>query len=218
LQKFSLMKKITVLFTLIFLAFAGVAHAQDAKAKAILDKLSEKMNALETMKFKFSYTMQNTQDGINETKTGSIYIKGNKYRLYIEEQLVICDGTTIWTYFKEDNEVQINEVDPTNQNTPDKMLTSYNENYKAKYIKEVPKAGRILQVLDLTPLTTQSFYKVRLEIDKTRNMVYSSTIYDKNGTTFTYVVTEFVENPKIFNSRFTFDEEDYPGVIVNDMR
>ncbi|PLW93460.1 MAG: gliding motility protein [Marinilabiliales bacterium] len=212
------MKKITVLFTLIFLAFAGVAHAQDAKAKAILDKLSEKMNALETMKFKFSYTMQNTQDGINETKTGSIYIKGNKYRLYIEEQLVICDGTTIWTYFKEDNEVQINEVDPTNQNTPDKMLTSYNENYKAKYIKEVPKAGRILQVLDLTPLTTQSFYKVRLEIDKTRNMVYSSTIYDKNGTTFTYVVTEFVENPKIFNSRFTFDEEDYPGVIVNDMR
>ena len=49
-------------------------------------------------------------------------------------------------------------------------------------------------------------------------MVYSSTIYDKNGTTFTYVVTEFVENPKIFNSRFTFDEEDYPGVIVNDMR
>ncbi len=212
------MKKITVLFTLIFLAFAGVAHAQDAKAKAILDKLSEKMNALETMKFKFSYTMQNTQDGINETKTGSIYIKGNKYRLYIEEQLVICDGTTIWTYFKEENEVQINEVDPTNQNTPDKMLTSYNENYKAKYIKEVPKAGRLLQVLDLTPLTTQSFYKVRLEIDKTRNMVYSSTIYDKNGTTFTYVVTEFVENPKIFNSRFTFDEEDYPGVIVNDMR
>ena len=212
------MKKITVLFTLILLTLATVTQAQDAKAKAILDKLSEKMNALETMKFKFTYTMQNTEDGINESKSGSIYLKGDKYRLYIEEQLVICDGETVWTYFKEDNEVQVNEVDPNNQNTPNKMLTSYNENYKAKFIKEVPKAGKILQVLDLTPITTQSFYKVRIEIDKSKNMVYSSTIYDKNGSTFTYVVTEFVENPKIFSSRFTFNPDDYPGVLINDMR
>jgi chaperone LolA len=212
------MKKLSLLFTIIMLAFVSVSQAQDAKATAILDKLSEKINALETMKFEFTYTMQNTEDNINESKSGSIYIKGDKYRLYIEEQLVICDGETVWTYFKEDNEVQVNEVDPANQNTPNKMLTSYSDNYKAKYIKEVPKAGKILQVLDLTPNTTQSFYKVRLEIDKTKNMVYSSTIYDKNGSTFTYVVTEFTPNPKIFSSRFTFNEEDFPGVLVNDMR
>lgn len=212
------MKRITVLLTIILLTLVTVTQAQDAKAKAILDRLSEKMNALETMKFKFTYTMQNTEDGINESKSGSIYLKGDKYRLYIEEQLVICDGKVVWTYFKEDNEVQINEVDPNNQNTPNKMLTSYNENYKAKFIKEVPKAGKILQVLDLTPITTQSFYKVRIEIDKSKNMVYSSTIYDKNGSTFTYVVTEFKENPKIFSSRFTFNPDDYPGVLINDMR
>jgi outer membrane lipoprotein-sorting protein len=202
-----------------FVCFVGIANAQtDAKAKAILDALSTKMNALETMKFEFAYTMENTAENIKETKTGSIYINGDKYRLYIDDQLVICDGKTVWTVFKEENEVQINSVDPSNQNTPNKMLTSYNDNYKAKFIKEMPKAGMIIQVLDLTPITAQSFYKVRLEIDKVQNMVFSSTVYDKNGTTYTYIVSNFVANPKIFESRFIFNKADFPGISENDMR
>ena len=204
-----------------FVFASTIFHASaqtDTKAKAILDALSAKLDALETMKFEFSYTMTNTAENINETKTGSIYIKDDKYRLYIADQLIICDGTTIWTILKEDKEVQINSVDPTNQNTPNKMLTSYNKNYKAKFIKEAPKAGIIMQTLDLTPLTAQSFYKVRLEINKLKNMVYSSTIYDKNGTTYTYLVTSFIENPKVFESRFTFNKADYPDYSINDMR
>ncbi|MGD9492432.1 MAG: outer membrane lipoprotein carrier protein LolA [Bacteroidales bacterium] len=212
------MKKI-FLIAFIFASTIFNASAQtDTKAKAILDALSAKLDALETMKFEFSYTMTNTAENINETKTGSIYIKDDKYRLYIADQLIICDGTTIWTILKEDKEVQINSVDPTNQNTPNKMLTSYNKNYKAKFIKEAPKAGIIMQTLDLTPLTAQSFYKVRLEINKSKNMVYSSTIYDKNGTTYTYLVTNFIENPKVFESRFTFNKADYPDYSINDMR
>lgn len=212
------MKKI-FLIAFVFASTIFNASAQtDTKAKAILDALSAKLDALETMKFEFSYTMTNTAENINETKTGSIYIKDDKYRLYIADQLIICDGTTIWTILKEDKEVQINSVDPTNQNTPNKMLTSYNKNYKAKFIKEAPKAGIIMQTLDLTPLTAQSFYKVRLEINKLKNMVYSSTIYDKNGTTYTYLVTSFIENPKVFESRFTFNKADYPDYSINDMR
>lgn len=202
-----------------FVSVISSLNAQvDTKAKAILDALSTKMNALETMKFEFTYSMVNTAEGINESKSGSIYIKGDKYRLYIDDQLVICDGVTIWTYFKEENEVQINSVDPNNQNTPNKMLTSYNDNYKAKFIKEAPLGNMVIQTLDLTPNTTQSFYKVRLEIDKGQNMIYRSTVFDKNNTTYTYVVSNFVPNPKIFESRFTFDKTDYPGVTINDMR
>ncbi len=211
------MKKM-ILVTALFAIFNSLIGQTDTKAKAILDALSTKMNALETMKFEFTYSMVNTTDGINESKSGSIYLKGDKYRLYIDDQLVICDGTTVWTYFKEENEVQINNVDPNNQNTPNKMLTSYNENYKAKFIKEAPLGNMIIQTLDLTPVTTQSFYKVRLEINKGANMLYRSTVYDKNNTTYTYLVTNFVENPKIFDSRFTFNKDDYPGVTVNDMR
>ena len=212
------MKKIFLIAFVFVCSVFNAAAQNDTEARATLDALSAKLDAMETMKFEFSYTMANTAENINETKAGSIYLKGDKYRLYIADQLIICDGTTIWTVLKEDKEVQINSVDPTNQNTPNKMLTSYNKNYKAKFIKEAPKAGIVMQTLDLTPVTTQSFYKVRLEINKSANMVYSSTVYDKNGTTYTYLVNNFVENPKVFDSRFTFDKADYAGYSINDMR
>jgi outer membrane lipoprotein-sorting protein len=162
--------------------------------------------------------MENAAEKINESKSGSIYIKGDKYRLYIADQLIICDGVTIWTILKESKEVQINNVDPKNQNTPNKMLTSYGKNYRAKFIKETPSQGFIMQTIDLTPNTTQSFYKIRLEINKSKNIVYSSTIYDKNGTTYTYLVSNFIENPKVFEHRFTFDKNEYADYEINDMR
>ena len=118
------MKKIFLIAFVFVSTVFGTSAQTDAKATAILDALSTKLDALETMKFEFSYTMTNTAENINETKAGSIYIKGDKYRLYIADQLIICDGTTIWTILKEDKEVQINSVDPNNQNTPNKMLTS----------------------------------------------------------------------------------------------
>lgn len=214
------MKTIMILGILLpFLALSSFAQTSDPVAKAILDKVTKKTQSYETMKFEFTYTMVDTKEGINESKSGSIYIKGDKYRLYIADQIVICDGVTIWTYLKEDNEVQINDVDPNNDQTPNKMLTTYGENYKAKFIKEIPKGGKMIQIIDLTPNTAKSYYKVRLEIDKTESMVVSSTIYDKNQTTtYTYRVDVFTPNPKVAESRFTFNAADYPGVTVNDMR
>ncbi|NLL27283.1 MAG: outer membrane lipoprotein carrier protein LolA [Bacteroidales bacterium] len=211
--------KTFLLSTLIFAFTLNVAFSQDnTKADEVLNALSTKLEALETMKFEFSYTMENAAEKINESKSGSIYIKGDKYRLYIADQLIICDGVTIWTILKESKEVQINNVDPKNQNTPNKMLTSYGKNYRAKFIKETPSQGFIMQTIDLTPNTTQSFYKIRLEINKSKNIVYSSTIYDKNGTTYTYLVSNFIENPKVFEHRFTFDKNEYADYEINDMR
>lgn len=212
------MKKLILFSTLSFFISGIFAQVNDKNAEKILEAVSTKMQSFETMRIEFTYIMENTSEKIKESKTGSIYIQGDKYRLYIAEQMVICDGNTVWTYFKDANEVQINEVDPNDDNTPMKMLTAYNKNYKAKLIKEMPKGGKTIQVIDLTPNKTQSYFKIRLEIDKAQKMVVSSTIYDKNGSTFTYVVDKFHENPNIHPSRFTFNKADYPGVIVTDMR
>lgn len=211
--------KTFLLSTLIFAFTLNVTFSQNnTKADEVLNALSTKLEALETMKIEFSYIMGNAAEKINESKSGSIYIKGDKYRLYIADQLIISDGVTIWTILKDSKEVQINNVDPKNQNTPNKMLTSYNKNYRAKFIKEAPSQGFVMQTIDLTPNTTQSFYKIRLEINKSKNIMHSSTIYDKNGTTYTYLVSSFTENPKVFDSRFTFNKSEYADYEINDMR
>jgi chaperone LolA len=212
------MKKILLFSVALVLLNVVQAQVDDPKAKEILHNLSEKYKSYNTMKFEFTYTISNPKNKVNESKKGSIYIKDNKYRLYIDNQIIICDGKTVWTYIKDENEVQINNLDTNNLNTPTKILTAYEKNYRAKFIKEVPEANKIIQVIDLVPLKTQSFYKVRVEIDKTNNMLYRSSIYDKNGSIYTYTIDNFIENPKVFDSRFTFNEKDYPGVTINDMR
>jgi len=212
------MKKLVFILALLLPLLGLQAQVKDKKAEDILEAVSKKMQAFQTMRIEFTYIMENTAEKIKESKQGSIYIEGDKYRLYIAEQLVISDGKTVWTYFKEGNEVQINDADPNDENTPMKMLTAYNKNYKSKFIKEMPKGGKTIIVIDLTPNKTQSFFKIRLEIDKATQMVVNSTIYDKNGSTFSYVVDKFHENPRIHPSRFTFNQAEYPGVIVTDMR
>jgi outer membrane lipoprotein-sorting protein len=217
------MKKTLSLLLMICLfgsAFAQVNNSSvdNSDAKEILDKFSLKMQAYKTMKFKFSYSMVDEAHGINDSKSGTIYIKEDKYRLYIADQIVICDGETVWTHIKEANEVQITEVDPYDNNTPNKMLTSYDENYTPKLIKEESKNGKLCYVLDLTPKEAQSFYKVRIYIGKTDYTIQSSTIFDKNGTTYSYSIVEFIPNVRVHSSRFTFNFEKYAGITVIDMR
>jgi len=194
------------------------AQVIDKKAEEILEQLSGKIQDYKNMHIEFTYLMENVAENIKESKTGSIYIQGDKFRLYIADQIIISDGKNVWTYFKNGNEVQINEVDADDENTPMKMLTGYNKNYRPKLIGEASKTGKLIQTIDLIPNTTQSFYKIRIEIDKAKNMIHSSTIYDKNGTTFSYNVDNFRENINIHPSRFAFRESDYPGVEVIDMR
>ncbi len=212
------MKIQILIITIIFIFSATQAQVIDKQAEKILEQVSNKMQSLKTMKIEFSYIMENKEENIKETEKGTIYIEGNKYRLHIAQQIIISDGKTIWTYFKDANEVQINDADTNDENTPLNMLTTYNKNYRPKLIREVPKSGRIIQIIDLTPNKSQSFYKIRLEIDKSVNMIVNSAIYDKSGTIFIYTIDKFTENPNIDSSQFTFKRADFPGVVVTDMR
>ena len=109
-----------------------MAQNKDAKAVKLLDEVSAKTKAYKTIKADFTYTMTNKQAKINESKTGVLLVSGDKYRLTAAGQIVICDGKTVWTYIKESNEVQVNDVENKEESlTPSKLLTSYNENYNA---------------------------------------------------------------------------------------
>ena len=84
--------------------------AQDQQAKAILDKLSAKTKAYSTIKAEFQYSIKNKTEGINETQTGKLELKGDYYFLSIKGQDVISNNKSIWTILKDAEEVQINDM------------------------------------------------------------------------------------------------------------
>jgi outer membrane lipoprotein-sorting protein len=217
------MKKIKYLMlSALFISISGLkvnAQIDDSKAKATLDGVSAKMKSYTTMKIDFSYTMVNTKTNVNESKTGTIQIKGNKYHLEVGGQIVFCDGKTVWTYIKDDNEVNVNNVSiQEDAINPTSILNNYATNFKPKWIKEMVDGGKTIEVVDMTPIKGKSYYKVRLNIDKVAQQITSTIVYDKNGSTYTYTVSNFTSNLPMDEALFTFNKANYPNVEVNDMR
>jgi len=214
------MKKIFLILT-VFCMYAIHASAQDKKAVAILDGVCAQTKAYTSIDIAFSYKMENKAKKINETKTGIATMKGEKYWLEFAGQQIMSDGKTVWTYIKDNNEVQINVNNPNDDQAmnPAKLLTGYNKSFTPKFIKEETRGAVVIQIIDLTPLKARSYFKMRVEIDKAKKQIVNAIVYDKNGSTvYTYSVTKFVTNKPVLDTKFVFKNADHPGVEVIDLR
>lgn len=215
--------------TLILLLMASFANAQlvqakvdDSKAEKILEQLSEKFKSYASMKIDFTYTMVNKQENINESKKGSIWLKGDKFKLEITGQTIINNTKTVWTYIQEANEVQIADYVPDENGeslTPYQMLTTFKSKYKYRFIKEEVQNGKTVQILDLYPLKGgTTFHRTRLIVDKNAESIISSTLYDRNGGEYTYKLDNMQTNQTLNDAFFIFDQTKYPNVEVIDLR
>lgn len=216
------MKKVILSALMIVGSAISVLAQTDAKAKAILAEVSKKYKAYDIIKTDFSFTLDNPQAKIKDTQTGTLYVKSksNKYKIVMKAQDLISDGKTQWTYLKNEKEVQINDVDNSpNAINPAKIFTIYEKGFKYLYTGDVKVNGKTQHVIDLTPVDSKrSFFKVRLNVDKTSKQISNAVIFDKNGNRYTYSIRTFTPNVKVAESIFAFDAKNYPGVSVEDLR
>ena len=210
-------KNIILLFVTVFMSTS--IWAQTKKAEQILDELTHKTNSLDNIKVSFSYKMSNKEAGIDEATNGTLLVSGDKYRLNIAGQEIICDGKTLWTYLADSEEVQINDVSEEDGFSPSKLLSSYNEDYTAKRDKDITKDGKTFYKLKLKPKDKDSnFDYVILTIDADLMQLSDFIIFDFDDNIFTYEIKQFITNSNIPDDSFTFDTSKYPNVEVIDMR
>ena len=193
----------------------------DPAAKKILDAVSTKFKTFKTVQAKFALTIENAAGKSLGNKTGSVYMKGNKYRISVTGQEIFCDGANISTYEKSTNEVTITKLDPSvNTLTPQKLFTNfYDKDFLYKLNGESKVKGKILQEIELTPTDkSKPFFKVLLYIDKASNVISSAKLFEKTGNRFTYAVSGMNPNAAVDDGQFVFDPSKYPGVEVVDLR
>lgn len=216
------MKKIIGVFSIAMLtAFQPVMAQTDAKAKSILDAVTQKVNGLKTLKANFSLNLASANGKTKQSKTGTFFMKGQKYKIAIQGQEIICDGKTIWTYVKDNNEVQVTNYNPNEQTiSPTKLITNfYDKEYKYKYAGAKKSGARNCDAIELTPTNTgKQFSKVELLVDKASNTIAGGSITEKNGNHYTYTISNFTGNAAIGDDQFTFDPKTHKGVEVVDLR
>lgn len=202
------------------LLFASSSFAQyDPTALGILDAMSAKYKEMESFKAQITYSMVNETEGINEDFNGEIFVKGNKYRLKTDEQEIINNGETVWTYLPDVNEVNIDNFSDEGDITPSSIYTMYKEGFKYVQLENSNVNGKVCEVIDLMPETRDSqFFKIKMEIGAKDNMLQRWTMFDKTGNKYIYMIQSFTPNPSLSDKDFVFDESQYDGVEVVDLR
>lgn len=205
------------LIIIILTTLSYTIFAQDYDAKEILDKLSNKTKSYENIKIDFNFILENKSQNIKESQKGTLVLAKEKFKLIMNNQIIINDGETQWIYLDDVNEVQIIEHDPEDQMmTPNKIFTIYEEGYKYKYINQQNIKGEIVHNIDLFPEESLEFIKINININDGSNELERITIYDKNGGSYTYVVKKIESNSK--PPEFIFNAAEFPGVEIIDLR
>ncbi len=210
-------KGISILMAVLFL---GTVFGQDEKAKAILDKVSSKTNAYESIAISFKLTISgNDIDPISES--GKAYLNGDKYKVELNDQDIYCDGKLITTHLKEDQECYTSSVADSESEgmvSPTELLTIWEDGYKYKYVKETTYKGKAVHQINLFPKDAgkSKFHTITLKIDKVKSEIVSVFIKGKDGSNMKYVLTKFEKNITIPASKFSFDRSKHPEVECYD--
>lgn len=217
-----MVKNIIVLFfaTSIFTAVAQQKSTSDKSADKLLSTISKRYKAFKSIKADFVYTVESKVDKAVEKQNGTLLVKGNKFKLDIAGQTIICDNTTLWTYSAQVNEVQVSNYNPKEGVIRiDDIFTMYNKGFISKIAEEKKEGGKELIIVELVPTNKKrNYFKIKLTIDKVNQTILKSVVYDKNGTLHTYAITNQVPNLKVDDKTFTFDKAKYPKVEVIDLR
>jgi len=207
-----------IIFGLVLMFMASMASAQNAKA--ILDAMSTKYKAISSFTSNINYTMINKADGVNDTFKGSIAVKGDKYSLKMGGQEVINNGVTVWTYLPDDNEVNIDDHSAeAGDITPSSIYTIYKKGFTFVLLSPVTVGGKKYDVIDLISTNKEAqFYKIRLQIAQSDKTLSKFTMFDNEGSEFSYTISNFNSKVNLKDTDFVFNEAAHKGVEVIDLR
>lgn len=215
------MKKIISVLSMLTICTAVVFGQNTKNAKEILDKVSQKTKSYSTINLTYSL-VHTSPDGANDKATGTMLMKGKKYKLSILDNVLYCDGTTLWTHMVEEKEVVVSKADNDDSGmlNPSTVLTMYEKGFKYKFIQDRFEGSRAIYVIDLYPENVEKseYSKVRLSIDKDKSQLWKAEYFAKDGNKYTITVNTFKVNEQIPDASFVFDKAKNPGVKVIDER
>lgn len=218
------MKKI-ISVALAVTAFVISASAQppksmgssDPEAKKILDAVSAKFKTFKSVQSKFSLKIENSSNKVMGNKTGTVFMKGTKYRIQVTGQDIYCDGSNVWTVDKAAKEITISKLDPSsNTITPQKLFTNF---YDKDFLYKLNSDSKGVQEIELTPIDkSKLFHKVIVYINKSTQTITSTKVFEKAGNRYTYTISGMDTKTNIADASFSFNQKNYPGMELVDLR
>ena len=200
----------------LFLILCGLMslNIMAQSAEDFLNKVIEKNKSYNDISIIFNYRYGNSED-VTEKMKGFAYMKGEAYLLKMDGQEMISDGTTLWTYLIDEQEVMISEVSEDNNNSPLAIINSFSENVEVSF-EHCSNAD--LTHLFIKEKEETTFKSISLYVKNEDLKIHEIDINNLDGSYLIYSIESFHTDQDLPDRMFTFDEKIHPNVEVIDMR
>ncbi len=192
----------------------------DNKADEIIKKVKKKYDDLKTFNAEFTQNFHwKLADNLHEQK-GKIWLKGKeKFRIETEDQTIVSNGKTIWTYSQFNNQVIIDNLEKSAEEIrlPKDLFFKYSEQYLPNYLQQDKIDNQDCYVLELQAKTEDIFIKYMKMWISTKLLVpIKIEQVDLNNNTNTYILHNIEINNEINDNFFVYKIPD--SVEIIDMR
>lgn len=203
----------------IILCACTLLPVQAQKAQDILDKTAGKLKNSGGIEAVFEAT---AFKGTKETgsASGTIKVKGNKFKIESNSLTTWFDGKTQWTLLAGSDEVNVStptaaELQAIN---PYSFINIYKKGYTATLTKASYEGKSVHEVRLVATSKKSSMQKILLTIDPTTLMPLSVRFKNAKGDWTRIRVRSIKTGRKFADAVFTFDAKQHPGIEIIDLR
>lgn len=207
-----------LLMAILVAACVGIVQSEDS-AQDVLERMKKKYDSIYDAQFRFSQKVKFEMARVEQLVSGTLLLKKeNKYRVELEEQTIVTNGETVWSYSLPNNQVLIDHFKMNDRTfSPERILTGAPEDFAATVVGRETLGKSSAIILKLVPRDDQAFVRsMKIWVDDGTWMIRRVELVDANGKETQYTVSDVKINVGLQDSRFTYQIPE--GVEVVDLR
>lgn len=204
----------------VLVLFSAIGSLTAADVNKIIKKVQNTYDDMDNLTASFVQVETFKLTGTQTETAGKIYIKeGKKYRFESEDQVVVTDGKSVWTYNNISKQLLIDHVrENSGALLPRDMLFKYPKNHYASLLGEEKDGSENVFVVRLDPKEDNAGFLsyVKLWIRDKTWLIQKIEAVDLNGNSSLYKIKNIDARTKLADSLFTYSAP--AGAEVVDMR
>lgn len=209
-----------ILFISVVFLLITAMQANAADVNKIIKKVQKTYDKMDNLSATFKQVETFKITGSQTETSGKIFIKnGVKYRFKSEDQVIVTDGKTIWTYNEMSKQLLIDNVrENSGALLPRDLLFKYPKKYYSTLLGEEKSGKNEVYKIRLDPKEDVHGYikSVKLWIDKDNWHILMIETTDLNGNQSRFEITDIDTKSKLSDDLFTYQADDSVNVV--DMR